>query len=179
MIFTGGNMKKPLRMVAAGLLFYLLVFRPAGADTMTPTATQVWNAPTADDCVKINRLLVNYTSSVSAGDRALFESQLLDVHIPFAGIAAKASGSNIADLKSIQDYQGFRRAIFDSGEKFRQRFSNVKIEQVGNLAQVSLDYETTLQGTEYAGKGWKVILLIKVNDEWKIASEFFTAYPKV
>jgi len=161
-------MKKPSMMLAAGMLFCLSIIGPASAE----------NVPTADDRIKINQLLVNYTSSVSAGDRARFESQLLDVHIPFAGIAAQAHGSKNVDLKSIQDYQGFRKAIFDSGDKFQQRFSNVKIEQLGNLAQVSLDYETTLQGTDYDGKGWKVILLIKVNDDWKIASEFFTGYPK-
>lgn len=81
------------------------------------------------------------------------------------------------ELKSIQDYRGFRTAIFDSGKKFQQRFTNVKIEQVGNLAQVSLDYETATQGEQYAGKGWKVIQLIKFKGQWKIASEFFTGYP--
>src|SRR5471032_1503046 len=157
------------KTMAAGMLFCLSIFRPASAD----------NVPTSDDRIKINQLLLNYTSSLSAGDRALFESQLLDVNIPFSAIAAQAHGSKNVDLKSIQDYQGFRKTIFDSGDKFQQRFSNVKIEQLGNLAQVSLDYETTLQGTDYDGKGWKVILLIKVNGDWKIASEFFTSYPKI
>jgi hypothetical protein len=139
-------------------------------------APPVLNAPTAQDSVEINALLANYTDSVSTGDRARFESQLLDVNIPFAAVPLKA-GAKAVDLQSIQDYAGFRRAIFDGGQRFRQRFSNVKIEQLGNLAQVSLDYETALQGTAYAGKGWKVIELIKVNGQWKIASEFFTGYP--
>lgn len=136
------------------------------------------NLPTPEDSISINQLLANYTNSVSGGDRVLFESQLLDVNIPFSGIGSKAGSLANADLKGIQNYAGFRKAIFENGEKFKQRFSNVKIEQLGNLAQVSLDYETALQGSEYSGKGWKVIQLIKVNDRWKIASEFFTGYPK-
>ncbi len=139
-------------------------------------APPVFNAPTAQDSIEIHALLANYTDSVSMGDRARFESQLLDLQIPFAAVPVKA-GAKAVDLKSIQDYAGFRRAIFDGGQQFQQRFSNVKIEQLGNLAQVSLDYETALRGAAYEGKGWKVLELIKVNGQWKIASEFFTGYP--
>jgi hypothetical protein len=140
------------------------------------TPAPLLNAPTAQDRIEIDALLANYTDSVSTGDRVRFESRLLDVNIPFAAVSANG-GAKTVDLKSIQDYAGFRKAIFDGGQQFHQRFSNVKIEQLGNLAQVSLDYETALQGTEYAGKGWKVMELIKVNGQWKIASEFFTGYP--
>ena len=65
-----------------------------------------------------------------------------------------------------------------SGKRYKQRFSNVKIEQVGLLAQVSLDYETALQEEDFSGKGWKVLHLLKVGGHWKIASEFYVGYPK-
>ena len=77
----------------------------------------------------------------------------------------------------MQDYAGFRKAIFDSGRKYQQRFSNIRIEQLGNLAQVSLDYQTALQGEAYEGRGWKVLHLLKLDGQWKIASEFYTGYP--
>jgi len=165
---------KKSSLVAATLLAVSSL--AAHADTLPAPQAAVTNAPTAQDGIEINALLANYTESVSTGDRARFESQLLDLHIPFAGIWAKDGAKNL-DLKGIEDYAGFRKAIFDSGQQFKQRFSNVKIEQLGNLAQVSLDYETTLQGTDYAGKGWKVLQLVKVKNHWKIVSELFTGYP--
>lgn len=128
------------------------------------------------DNIAINKLLSNYTESVSSGNRTLFESQLLDVNIPFAAVGPKMAAAS--GLQSIQDYRGFRAAIFDSGTKYQQRFSNVHIEQLGNVAQVSLDYETAEQGKPYDGKGWKVMQLIKFNGQWKIVSEFFTGYPR-
>lgn len=166
-------MKRSLMLAA---LLAVLSFT-AHADNLPTPQTPVLNEPTAQDDAAIRALLANYTDSVSMGDRARFESQLLDLHIPFAAIAANGSAKKI-DLNSIEDYAGFRQAIFDGGQRFQQRFSNVKIEQLGNLAQVSLDYETAVLGSDYAGKGWKVIQLIKVNDQWKIASEFYTGYPR-
>jgi hypothetical protein len=139
-------------------------------------AAQAANAPDAADAQGINALLSNYTQSVSQGDRARFESQLLDTHIPFYGVGG--GRLNDVDLSTIQDYAGFRQAIFDGGVQFKQRFSNVSIAQVGNLAQVTLDYETAKRDDPYEGKGWKVMQLIKVGGQWKIASEFFTGYPR-
>ena len=136
-----------------------------------------YNLPSADDEKSIRMVLTNYTTSVSEGDRQLFESQLLDLKIPFAAISAKQEAGK-ADLAAFQDYKGFRAAIFDGGVKYRQRFSNIKIEQLGSLAQVSLDYETTVQREDYKGKGWKVLQLVKVGTQWKIASEFWTGYPR-
>lgn len=150
----------------------------SNAESLPGTGTPTFNTATLDDAAKIGQLLANYTSSVSSGNRVQFESQLLALDIPFSGIGKQTlEPKKSLGLKAVQDYQGFRKAIFDSGQRFRQRFSNVKIEQVGNLAQVSLDYETTLEGQDYSGKGWKVLQLIKYDGQWKIASEFFTGYP--
>jgi hypothetical protein len=169
---------KKTAVVSAAALFCGVTFGSAGAENLPAPPQRVWNAPTPEDGSKINLLLANYTKSVSDGDRVLFESQLLDVNIPFAAVGGKMTDSKPMALKSVQDYAGFRKAIFDSGQRFQQRFSNVKIEQLGNLAQVSLDYETTEQGTAYDGKGWKTMQLVKFNGQWKIASEFFTGYPR-
>jgi hypothetical protein len=157
--------KKNLVVAMLAVLFMALLLGPAGAA----------NLPDEAEAAKIHQVLANYTRSVSDGDRALFESQLLDLNIPFFGVPRKAGGA--MTFKAVQDYAGFRKAIFDSGKKFKQRFSNVKIEQVGNLAQVSLDYETAYDGDAYNGKGWKVMQLMKSGGEWKIVSEFFTGYP--
>ena len=140
---------------------------------MTPDS---WNAPSTAELQRINAVLETYTRSVSDGDAQRFESQLLDLKIPFAGVRGDLAAS--ATLATVQDYAGFRKAIFESGKRFKQRFSNIKIEQVGDLAQVSLDYETALKESDYDGKGWKVIHLLKVAGRWKIASEFFTGYPR-
>ena len=160
----------PILVIA---LAFFGAMQEAGA--IEPAAT--YNGPAAEDNVKIQQVLANYTRSVSEGNRELFESQLLDLNIPFSGIPNGGKFLKPSQLASIQNYSGFRKGIFESGQKFQQRFSNIKIEQVENLAQVSLDYETALQGTPYDGKGWKVIQLIKLNGQWKIVSEFFTSYP--
>lgn len=147
----------------------------SSTDAASNSETIVLNRPTADENAAIRQLLDNYTHSVSTGDRQLFESQLLDLSIPFSGIDVAAGGVDKLELNSIQNYQGFRNSIFDSGKKFKQRFTNVKIEQLRNVAQVSLDYETALQEQDYSGKGWKVLQLVKVKGRWKIASELYTA----
>lgn len=145
---------------------------------MTPAQNQppeaAWNSPSAQENQSINALLTTYTSSVSDGNSQRFESQLLDLKIPFAGVWGNMAAS--ANLATVQDYAGFKKSIFESGKKFKQRFSNIKIEQMGPVAQVSLDYETALKESSYDGKGWKVMHLLKVDGQWKIASEFFTGY---
>lgn len=168
-------MKTSIRIVACALAI-LAGCGIASAGQPQPPATAL-NTPAQEELTHISALLDNYVTSVSTGNRALFESQLLDLAIPFSGIGISAPGVQGSGLTSVQNYAGFRKAIFDSGDAFQQRFSRIHIEQVGNLAQVSLDYETALRGTAYAGKGWKVMQLIKVRGDWKIAGEFFTAYP--
>jgi len=53
---------------------------------------------------------------------------------------------------------------------------NIKIEQDADLAQVSLDFVTTLDATGSSGYGWKILHLLKIRGNWKIASEFYTGY---
>lgn len=138
------------------------------------TAAMANNTPDPADDAAIRQLLENYTHSVSTGDRVLFESQLLDTKIPFSYVGTTARSARRSTLADFQDYAHFRATIFDSGKRYRQRFSQVRIEQVGDLAQVSLDYQTALQDAPYKSTGWKVLQLIKVDGRWKIASEFFT-----
>lgn len=71
---------------------------------------------------------------VFAGDRATFESQLLDLAIPFSAVKQGAHAMDKTGLAVVQDYAEFRKAIFDSARKYQQRFSNMRIEQLGNLA---------------------------------------------
>jgi hypothetical protein len=132
------------------------------------------NAPNAADDAAIRQLLDDYAKSVSTGDRTRFESLLLNLKIPFSYVGTSARSARRPTLADFQDYAGFRATIFDGGKKYRQRFSHVSIEQVGDLAQVSLDYQTALQGEPYQGSGWKILQLVRVDRRWKIASEFFT-----
>ncbi|WP_266181412.1 hypothetical protein [Dyella humicola] len=118
----------------------------------------------------------NYTASLSTGNREAFELQLLDLNIPFSYVKGGAGAMDHPGLAIFQDYAGFRKVIFVSSKRYQQRFSNIRVEQVGNLAEVSLDYQTALQGDQYEGSGWKVMQLIKLNGQWKIASEFFIGY---
>ena len=161
------------------MLFATTILLLAAANVSASGTAEVtpYNTPNAADEAAIQKLLANYTRSVSTGDRAAFESQLLDPMIPFSYVKQGSSAVSQPGLAAFQDYAGFRKVIFDSGKRYQQRFSHIHIEQLGNLAQVSLDYQTALQGEAYAGAGWKVMQLVRINGQWKIASELYTGYP--
>lgn len=127
------------------------------------------------DLDAIRRLLASYTRAVTDGDRAAFEALLLSTDIPFASVAdLQESGGGPPDTRQ---YPRFRADIFDSGIRYSQRFHNVRIEQDGTLANVSLDFVTVDTATGRGGYGFKVLQLVKVGGAWKIASEFFTGRP--
>jgi hypothetical protein len=175
---TSSSRRRVLRKVLPSALAIAAICSSQANPLMTPTPNQPphasWNSPSEEEAQRINAVLTTYARSVSQGNAQLFESQLLDLKIPFAGVWGEMAAS--ANLATIQDYAGFRKSIFESGKTFKQRFSNIKIEQIGPVAQVSLDYETALKESDYDRKGWKVIQLLKVEGQWKIASEFFTGY---
>ncbi|MEO8924366.1 MAG: hypothetical protein ABI330_16300, partial [Caldimonas sp.] len=57
---------------------------------------------------------------------------------------------------------------------FTQRFKDVRIQQDGNLATVTLVFINTRPQSE--SWGWKALQLLKVDGVWKIASEFYTSH---
>ena len=124
----------------------------------------------------IRQVLDNYTSSVTNGDRALFESQLLDTAIPFFGVRGQLPDDFAPCLESVQNYAGFRQGVFDSGTKFKQKFFDVAIRSDGDLAQVSLNFKTLRVEANQGGAGWKILHLLRVGGDWKIASEFYTVH---
>ena len=126
------------RFLASALAGVLLVASDVQADTATPAGEPMFNRPTAATDAAIRHLLDTYTNSVSTGDRATFESQLLDLAIPFSAVKQGAYSIDKTGLAAVQDYAGFRKAIFDSARKYQQRFSNIRIEQLGNLAKPPL-----------------------------------------
>ncbi len=128
---------------------------------------------TPADHEAIAQVLEAYTQSVSTRDVSRFEALLLNRNIPFASTAIvnKADGSTAVDTRRYAD---FKAAVFDSGEALSQEFYNVHIAQDGDLAQASLDFVTTRTATGRGGYGWKVLHLLKVGGQWKIASEFYT-----
>lgn len=128
---------------------------------------------------EIEKLLHNYTHSVSTGNRTLFESQLLDKNIPFFGVRGQLDETFDPDSKGVQNYAAFKASVFDSGVEFAQKFSNVKIESSGDLAQVSLNFETVRVASGEGGRGWKVLQLLRFRGRWKIVSELFTVNPLV
>lgn len=155
----------------------LALAAPATWATQPPApTTSTTTAKASVDTDQIIALLDSYTSSVSTGNRARFEQLLLDEKIPFYGLPGTLPSSFVPSLQTVQNYAGFRAAIFESGTQYAQRFFNIKIDQDGDLAQVSLNFETRVVGSDSGGQGWKILHLLKVNGHWKIASEFYTAY---
>ncbi|MBE1160706.1 nuclear transport factor 2 family protein [Dyella acidiphila] len=126
----------------------------------------------ASDRAAIAQVVDNYARYMTAGSEQGFESLLLDQDIPFAAVSAHAA---IAGSAALKDYASFRKAVFASGDKYRQVFSNVKIDDVGPLAQVSLTFTVErLDGKGKAYTGWKILQLVKSKGAWKIASELYT-----
>jgi hypothetical protein len=113
---------------------------------------------------------------VKAGDQAAFAALLLNDGVPFVGVQASKLGAAKAEGVDTRRYADFRTAVFGSAQRYEQRFDNIRILQDGALAQVSLDFVVVDAGTDQGGYGWKTLELLKVGGQWRIASEFFTAY---
>ncbi len=141
----------------------------AAAQTMTPVTD-----PQDPENQRINAVLQAYTRCVSQGDRAGFERLLLDTSIPFMGLRGSLPADFGQGLPAVQAYAGFRQSVFESGRKYAQRFYDIHIERDGDLAQASLRFETRLVEQGGGGQGWKILHLLKVRGDWKIASEFYT-----
>lgn len=128
----------------------------------------------APDRAAISQVLNNYTTAVTNGDEALFMTTLLDDQIPF--FAAGDVATQPPSLKSADThaFAAFKRAVFHTNTRYRQTFDHVAIEQDKSLACVRLHFITRVVSSGTAAEGWKTLQLLKVGDQWKIASEFYT-----
>jgi hypothetical protein len=148
----------------------LLISAASGASTFADPIPARFES-TGTDREAILALLAAYTQAVSSKDQGRFETLLLSKSIPFSRASVAVSTGDAAD--GTRNYEGFRKAVFE-GAPFTQRFQNVRIEQDGPLAAVSVVFvNTTTKGSTW---GWKTMQLLKVNGSWKIASEFFTGH---
>ena len=91
--------------------------------------------------------------------------------IPFSDVSSAIRADGAAH--GTQHYDSFRKAVF-GGPAFTQRFQDVHIDQDGPLAAVSVVFVNT--STRGSSWGWKALQLLKVNGQWKIASEFYTGH---
>jgi hypothetical protein len=166
-------MSRKLKILSM-IVMLSLALSPAMALDIPPGAAK--HEISAEDQRSIKDLLATYTRAVSTSDEAAFSGILLNEQIPFFstdGLAQRGASQSPPDTRRYQD---FRDAVFRSHQHLTQRFYNVRIEQDGELASVSLDFVTLLTGTQRGSHGWKTLQLIKVRGAWKIASEFYSAY---
>jgi SnoaL-like domain len=126
--------------------------------------------------IAIEHVLSAYARALSDGDEAAFTSMLLNDQVPFTSTAELHLSKADPAHTQMSRYVDFKRAVFESGRQFKQRFYNVHIEQDGDLAQVSLDFVTREVGRPGGTYGWKALTLLKVAGHWKIAGELYTAY---
>ena len=162
------NVRTVLAISAVAVFAGLLALSPALGKEAGP-------APPSDgDRGEIEKVLTNYRTAVSTGDEALFMTTILDDQIPFFSAGEAASQDGSLHSSGTRDFASFRRSVFHSGRRYRQSFDHVHIEQDGSLAQASLHFVTREEGSDRGGEGWKVLALLKVGDQWKIASEFYT-----
>ena len=163
---------KTIAVALISALFFVSA-PPSNADNAIKFGS---NEPTVADGGAIRQMLAAYTAAVSAGDEARFKRLLLNEQIPFTGVGSTIT-SDATKPFDDKKFSDFDQTIFKSGVKYEQAFYNVHILQDGPLAQVSLDFVTKESGTGRGGWGWKILHLVKVNGDWKIASEFYTGHP--
>ncbi len=131
---------------------------------------------TATDTKAIEAVLASYTQAVNSGNEKKFRALLLSDDIPFSASSAVTS-LKTGMQRDTHRYADFRKAVFESGAHYKQTFDHVRIEQDGDLASVALDFVTRNADGPGGGFGFKVLHLLNINGDWKIASEFYTAYP--
>ena len=158
-----------LKSAIAAVLFVTATWCHAAGTV--PSAIPSEFAGTGADRSAIEKLLDTYTRAVSTQDQALFETLLLGKDIPFSDADSAVKGKGAAG--STRRYDSFRRGVFD-GPAFTQKFRDVHIAQDGPLADVSLVFVNT--SPEGSSWGWKTMQLLKVDGQWKIASEFYTGH---
>ena len=166
-------------MRPARLIPFVLLAAIAPAATAVPPPPAAFaghHEASAEDRAAIERLLDTYRAAVKDGDQARFAALLLNEHVPFLTVEADDLAKAQAKDVDVQRYPDFRAAVFGSAKRYEQRFDHVRILQDGALAQVSLDFVTVGAGTDQGGYGWKTLELLKVGGDWRIASEFYTAY---
>jgi hypothetical protein len=172
-----------LRRLPTLTLILLLTATHAHADPTEPSAaptrphadaSETPSPAPAPDRAAIAQVLNNYTTAVTNGDEALFLTTLLDDQIPF--FAAGDVATQPPSLKSADThaFAAFKRAVFHTNTRYRQTFDHVAIEQDKSLACVRLHFITRVVSSGAAAEGWKTLQLLKVGDQWKIASEFYT-----
>jgi len=125
----------------------------------------------APDRAAIQALLDTYARAVATKDQHLFETLLLSQSIPFSSAEAAISTADRDD--GTRNYPAFRKGVFE-GAPFTQRFQDIHVKQDGALANVTLVFVNTQEGS--TSWGWKALLLLKVAGTWKIASEFYTSH---
>ena len=162
-----------MKMVFCGLALATLTALPAPAETDAPAFLSQHQVSTADETA-IRAVLATYTTAVSTHDQKAFEALLLNDQVPFSSTSSAVGPK--ADPKAVETrrYSEFRKAIFESGVRYSQQFYNIRIEQDGALALASLDFVTRETDNGRGGYGFKTIQFLKVQGQWKIASEFYT-----
>ena len=146
---------------------------PALAETEAPTYLSKHETSAADEAA-IRAALTSYTTAVSTGDQKAFEALLLNDQVPFSSTSSAVGPKADPQTVETRRYSEFRKAVFESGVRYSQQFYNVRIEQDGPLALASLDFVTRETETGRGGYGFKTIQFLKVQGQWRIASEFYT-----
>lgn len=165
-----------MKMLFCGLALATLTTLPALAEAETPAYLSQHQTNPADEAA-IRAVLNTYTNSVSTHDQKAFEALLLNDQVPFSSTNSAVGPKADPQAVETRRYSDFRKAIFESGVRYSQQFYNVHIEQDGQLALASLDFVTREVDSGRGGYGFKTIQFLKVQGQWKIASEFYTGRP--
>jgi hypothetical protein len=152
------------QLAVFAILFIPVVGAATPASTASPRATNT-------DRAAIEIVLATYTKAVSTRDQQLFETLLVNKSIPFSYVP---KDSHPISDHGTENYEVFRKGVFE-GPPFTQRFEDVRIQQEGGVADVTLVFVNTTPKS--VTRGWKSMQLLRVDGVWKIASEFFTDYP--
>ncbi len=126
-------------------------------------------------CPNLNDVIETYQTSVSQKDEQAFLNLFLSYSIPWVGVNPAKRQGNLPSNEGLVygAVPGFTNWLVNSGIKFEETMSDIKINTDGNVASIFYKYEFLLDDKLYStgSVSWS---LIKTANCWKIASKIYS-----
>lgn len=138
---------------------------------------QSFTGHSQSDVKEIEKLLQTFMTAISSRDSVTMYSLFVDAPVTWVGAWQEASlksrsGASTAKPYKVSDYKIWFRSVMSSGYK-EELFSNPVIVQDGTVGSVTFDYSFWVDKKKgnWGKESWG---LVKVNNQWKIASVIFS-----
>lgn len=126
-------------------------------------------------CPSLSDVIESYQTSVAQKNEQEFLNLFLSYSIPWVGVNPAKRMGNLPSNEGLiyGAVPGFTNWLVNSGIKFEETMTDIKINTDGNVASVFYKYEFLLDNKTYS-TGYVSWSLIKTTDCWKIASKIYS-----